>query len=98
MDKYEYFTGEDLEYKPEMLEINKFEYSQLFEALKYKVKSKTDQKDKTNKTCRNKNLIYNLHQSFPKFKNISNFKELSLNLMDKILQKLHTLLFLTEEK
>ena len=41
LDKYEYLTGEDLGYKPGVVEQAKFEYSPLDEASKIKVKSKT---------------------------------------------------------
>ena len=33
LDKYEYFTGEDLEYKPGVVEQSKFEYSSLGKVL-----------------------------------------------------------------
>ena len=42
LEKYEYLTGEDLGYKPKMLEKVKFLYSPLGEALKNNAKSKTD--------------------------------------------------------
>ena len=61
-------SGEDLGYKPEVVEKVKFEYSSLGEASNNKAKSKTDQIDKTdkiNKTGkRNKNSIYNPQYSF----------------------------------
>ena len=44
LDKYEYLTGEDLWYKPGVVEQAKFEYSPFGEALNNKVKSKTNKK------------------------------------------------------
>ena len=41
MDKYEYLTGEDLGYMPNVGEKAKFEYSPLGEVLSNKAKSKT---------------------------------------------------------
>ena len=68
LQKNEYLTGEDLGYKPGVVEKVKFEYSPLGEASNNKAKSKTDQIDKTdkiNKTGkRNKNSIYNPQYSF----------------------------------
>ena len=47
LDKYEYLTGEDLRYKPGVVEQAKFEHSLLSEALSNKVRSKTkNQKQK----------------------------------------------------
>ena len=79
MDKYEYLTGEDLGYKPEVVNKVTFEYSLLGEALN-KANSKTNQIDKTDKK---KKLIYNPQHSFAKFIGISDFKEMSLDSMDK---------------
>ena len=39
LDKYEYLTGEDLGYKPRVVENSKFEYSPLAEVLSGKVKN-----------------------------------------------------------
>ena len=75
LDKYEYFTSEVLGYKPEVVQKVTFEYSQSGEGLNNKVKSKTYK--------RNKKLICNLQHSFVKFKNIKDFKELSLGSMHK---------------
>ena len=83
LDKYEYSTSEDLGYKPGVVENIKFQYSPLGEALT-KAKSKTNQIDKTEK--KNKNLIYNPQHSFAKFKDISDFKEMSLDSVHKRLQ------------
>ena len=46
LDKYEYLTGEDLGYKPGVVEQTKFEYSPLVEALNTKVKIKRNKKKK----------------------------------------------------
>ena len=84
LDKYEYLTGEDLGYKPGVVEKGKFEYSSLGEALNNKTKSKTDKRDKVvNKDTQSKNLFYNSYQSSVKLKDISNFKEFSLDSMHK---------------
>ena len=84
MDKYEYLTGEDLRYKPGVVEKVKFEYSPLGEALNNKVKGKTDKRNKVvNTDKQDKNLIYNLQHSFVKLKKPSDFKELLLNSMHK---------------
>ena len=80
LDKYEYLTGEDVGYKPGVVEKVNFEYSPLGEALNNKAKSKTDKRYKVvNKDTQNKNLFYNSYQSFVKLKDISDFKELSLD-------------------
>ena len=42
LDKYEYLTGEDLRYKPSVVEKAKFEYSPLGELLINKAESKID--------------------------------------------------------
>ena len=86
LDKYEYLTGEDLEYKPRVAGKNKFEYSPLGGVLSGKVK-----KDKQNneiykvikKDKQNKILVYNQQDRFAKFKYISAFKQLLLNSMHK---------------
>ena len=80
--KYEYLTGEDLEYKPGVLEEINFEYSPLGETLSNKAKSKTDKRNKAvNTDKQGKNLFYNSQHSFVKFKDIRYFKELSLGSM-----------------
>ena len=74
LDKYEYFTGEDLGYKPGVIEIVKCEYSPLGEALNNKAKSKTDKRDKVvNTDKQDKNLFCNSQHSFVNFKDISDF-------------------------
>ena len=83
LDKYESLTGEDMEYKPWVVEKVKFEYFSLGKALN-KAKSKTDKRDKVVSIEKYvKNLFYNAHHSFIKFKNITDFKELSLDSMYK---------------
>ena len=37
LDKYEYFTGEDLGYKPHVVQKAKFEYSPLGQVVRFKV-------------------------------------------------------------
>ena len=81
LDQYEYLTGEDLEYKTEVLEIGKFEYSPLGEVLGGKVKKKTDRMVKKDK--QNKNLVYNQQDSFAKFKSAGDFTEMLLDSMYK---------------
>ena len=83
LDKYEYLTGEDMGYKPRVVEKVKFEYFSLGKALN-KAKSKTEKRDKVVSIEKYvENLFYNTHHSFIKFKNISDFKELSLGSMYK---------------
>ena len=84
LEKYEYLTGEDLAYKPKVLA---FQYSPLGEVLKNNAKTKTDkivEKDKGDK-----HLVYNQQRGFAKFKDISYFKEISLNSMHKRLNDFH---------
>ena len=72
-----------MRYKPGVVKKVKFEYFSLGKALN-KAKSKTDRRDKVvsiEKYVRN--LFYNAHHSYIKFKNISDFKELSLDSMYK---------------
>ena len=88
MDKYEYLTGENLEYKPGVVKKVRFEYSSLDEALSSKTKSKTDKRTKIVDTDKqDENLIYNSQHSFVKFKNISDFKKMSFDSMHKKLHK-----------
>ena len=83
-------TGEDLGYKPGVVEKVKFEYSALGEALNNKAKSKTDKRDKVIHTDKqDKNLFYNSQHSFAKFKDISDFKEFSLDSLHKKLNDFH---------
>ena len=84
LDNYEYLTGEDLAFKPEVVQKIKLEYSPLGEALSNEGKSKADTGDKVvNINKQDKNLFYISQHSFVKFKDISDFKELSLDSMQK---------------
>ena len=73
--KYEYLTGEALEYKLGVVEKVKFEYSPLGEALNNKAKCKTDQIDQTSQIDKtgkkDKNLFYNPKYSFERNLKIS---------------------------
>ena len=89
MDKYEYLTGEDLGYKPNVFEKAEFEYSPLSMILTNNTKSKTNKNKVNNQNKQNKNLIYNSQHSFVTFKDIGEFKELSLNSMPKKLNDFH---------
>ena len=83
LDKYEYLAGEDMRYKPGVVGKGKFEYFSLGNALN-NAKIKTNKRDKVVSIEKYvKNLFYNAHHSFIKFKNISDFKELSLDSMFK---------------
>ena len=64
-----------------MLEKVKFQYSPL-EALKNNAKTKTDKIVKKDKG--DKHFVYNQQDSFAKFKDISDFKEMSLDSMHLI--------------
>ena len=82
-------TGEDLDLKPSTVEQAKFEYSSLGMVLTNSSQSKTNKNkvDNQNKQNRqNKNLSYNPQPSFVKFKDIGQFKELSLDSMHKKLK------------
>ena len=73
-----------------MLERTKIEYSPLGEALNNKANSRKDKTDKRVKTDKqDKNLFYNLQYSFAKFKDINDFKEISLGFMHKKLYEFH---------
>ena len=81
LEKYEYLTGEDLGYKPKVLEKGKFQCSPLGEALKNNAKTKADKIVKKDKG--DKHLVDNQQHSFAKFKDISGFKEMPLDSMHK---------------
>ena len=83
LEKYEYLTGEDLGHRPSVLEKTKFEYSPLGAVLADNVKKKTNTNKVNIKKKQDKNLIYNSQDSFIKFKDIDEFKELSLDSMSK---------------
>ena len=91
LDIYEYFSGEDLGHKPGQIDRAKLEYSPLGEVLNNKTKSKRDKvvkKDKGDKTDKGyKHLIYNSQHTFAKFKDVSDFKEILLDSMDKKLNR-----------
>ena len=89
MDNYEYLTGEDLRYKPSVVEKSKFEYSPSGEVWSNKTKSKTDKNKVVNTNKQDKNLFYNSQHSFVKFKYGSGFKELLLDSMHKKLNDFH---------
>ena len=88
LEKYEYLTGEDLGHRPSVLEKTKFEYSPLGAVLADNVKKKTNTNKVNIKKKQDKNLIYNSQHSFTKFKDIDEFKELSLDSMYKKLNDL----------
>ena len=88
LEKYEYLTGEDLGHRPSVLEKTKFEYSPLGAVLADNVKKKTNTNKVNIKKKQDKNLIYNPQHSFTKFKDIDEFKELSLDSMYKKLNDL----------
>ena len=85
LEKYEYLTGEDLGHRPSVLEKTKFEYFPLGAVLSDNVKKKANINKVNIKKKQDKNLIYNSQHSFTKFKDINEFKELSL---DSIYKKL----------
>ena len=70
-----------------MLEKVKFQYSPLGETLKNNTKTMTGKIVKKDKG--DKHLVYNQKHSFAKFKDISNFKEISLDSIHKILNDFH---------
>ena len=88
LEKYEYLTGDDLGQKPCILEKTKFEYCPLGAILTDNIKKKTNTNKVNIKKKQDKNLIYNSQHSFPKFKHINEFKELSLDSMYKKLNDL----------
>ena len=88
MEKYEYLTGEDLGHRLSVLEEIKFEYSPLGAVLSDNVKKKTNTNKVNIKKKQLKNLIYNSQHSFTMFKDIDEFKELSLDSMYKKLNDL----------
>ena len=83
LEKYKYLTGEDLEHRPSVLERIKFEYSPLGAVLSDNVQMKTNINKINIKKKQDKNLIHNSQHSFTKFKDIDEFKELSLDSMFK---------------
>ena len=83
LDKYEYLTGKDLGNKPSVSEKAKFEYCPLGMALPNNTKNKTNTNRVDSKKKQDKYLVYNSQHSFVKFKDINEFKELSLDSMYK---------------
>ena len=73
LEKYKYLTGEDLGYKPDVIERAKVEYSPLGEALN-KVFKKDDENKKVIK--HNNDLVYNSVHNFSKY-SVSSFNEIS---------------------
>ena len=76
LDKYEYLTGEDLGYKPNVFEKAKFEYSPLGMTLINNTKSKTNENKVYNKNKQDKYLLYNSHivlQSLKISMNLKNY-------------------------
>ena len=73
MEKYEYLTGEDLGYKPDVIQRVKFEYSPLGEAF-----NKVFKKDGKNKKVikHDNDLVYNSVHNFNKY-SLSSFNEIS---------------------
>ena len=73
LGKYEYLTGEDLGYKPDVIQVAKFEYSPLGQVFN-KVFKKDD---KNNKVIKYDNdLVYDPVHNFNKYR-LSNFHETS---------------------
>ena len=73
LQKYEYLTGENLGYKPDVIQRVKFEYSPLGEAFN-KVFKKDDKNKKVIKP--DNDLVYNTVHNFNKY-NVSSFNEIS---------------------
>ena len=88
LDKYEYLTGEDLGYKPNVFEKAKFEYSPLGMVLTNNTKSKTNKNKVGSKIKQGKKLVYNSQHSFTNFKNIDKPKELSYDSLYKKLNEM----------
>ena len=87
LQNYEYLTGEDLGHKPSLFEKAKFEYSPLGMTLINSTKSKANKNKVYNKNKQDQSLVYNSQDSFAKFKDISDFNELSLDSMYKRLNE-----------
>ena len=73
LDKCEYLTGEDLRYKPNVIQRAIFEYSPLGEAFN-KVFKKDDENKKVNKY--DNDLVYDSVNNFNKY-SVPNFNEIS---------------------
>ena len=83
MEKYKYLIGEDLGHRPRVLEKAKFEYSPLGAVLADHVQKKTNTNKVNIKKKQDKYLKHNSQHSLTKFKDIHEFKELSLDSMYK---------------
>ena len=76
LEKYEYLTGKDLGYKPNVFEKATFEYSPLGMTLINNTKSKTNENKVYNKNKQDKYLLYNSHivlQSLKISMNLKNY-------------------------
>ena len=73
LDKYEYLTGEDLRYKPDIIQRAKFEYSPLGEPFN-KVFKKDDKNKKVAKY--DNDLVYDFVHNFNRYR-LFNFYEIS---------------------
>ena len=73
LDRYEYLTGEDLGYKPDVIQRAKFEYSPLGEAF-----NKVFKKDNKNKKVikYDNDFVYNSVHNFNKYR-VPSFNEIS---------------------
>ena len=72
--KYEYFTGEDLEHRPSMLEKTKFEYSPLdmpFSKAFEKDKAKSDDKSDSDFNYDSNYRLYKFFKGYDEFKEVS---------------------------
>ena len=84
LEKYEYLTGKDLGRRPSVLEKTKFEYSALGAVLANNAKKKTNtNKVNSKKKKQDKYLVYTIPHTFIKFKDIDEFKKISLDSMYK---------------
>ena len=82
LDKYENLTGEDLGYKPDIIQKAKFEYSPLGEAF-----NKVFKKDDKNK----KVIKYNNHFPYSSVHNFSNYSVSNFNEISSIDSKFDTI-------
>ena len=63
LHKYEYLTGEDLGYKPNVFEKAKFRNSPFVMVLNNNTKSKTNKKKVDNENKEGRNIVYNSQHS-----------------------------------
>ena len=86
LDKFEYLTGEDLGYKPNVFEKAKFEYSSLGMSL-----SKTFKEDEIKKVAKSKgDFSYDCNHTFFEFyKRTDEFKDMSLGSKYTITKNFH---------